>query len=227
MIEKRLVPKTTDDKYGGIEPISDAPPLGIRVHRQLEDQIITGALPPGVRLVEEELARTMGVSRGPVRTALHQLAVDGFVDLRPRLGAFVHNPTLKEVDDFYAIRRVLEGESARLAATRITPQWAEQLQDCVDLARFELKRNRDPANKVVSLHGLICTIADNNELNQYLSLHRKRSVWYRTPFDAGQRRKTWDEHARIVKLIISGDAPNAAKAMQAHIDSARIRNRRS
>lgn len=218
--------KTSVVPFGGFTPIAEVPPLGIRVHRQLEEQIITRALPAGTRLVEEDLARTMGVSRGPVRTALHQLAMDGFVDLRPRQGAFVHEPSNKEIEDFYDIRRVLEGESARLAAQRITPEGAKQLKECLDLASAVLKRNRDPSEDVPSLHGIICAIADNNELRQYLTLHRKRSIWYRPPFEPESRGKAWEEHVAIVRMIIRGDDQAAATAMQAHIDGARTRNRR-
>src|SRR5262249_2087940 len=123
------------------------------------------------------------------------------------------------------IRRVLESESARLAAQRITPEGAKRLQDCLGLAEDLLSRNRDPSEEAPGLHPIICSIADNNELKQYLALHRKRSVWYRPPFEPELRRKTWDEHVTIVRMIVRGDAMAAATAMQAHIDGARTRNR--
>lgn len=220
------LPKISDPILDGFEPIADVPPLGHRVHGKLEELIITRALPPRARLVEEDLARMLGVSRGPVRTALYQLAADGFVDLRPRQGAFVREPSRKEIDDFYDIRRVLEGESARLAALRITPEGAKRLQDCLDAASVSLAGNRDPSEAAPGLHVVICAIADNNELKQYLALHGKRSVWYRPPFEPDVRRRTWDEHVAIVRMIVRGDAMAAATAMQAHIDGARTRNQR-
>lgn len=206
-----------------IEPLPDVPALGHRVHRQLENLIITRVLPPKARLVEGELAKTLGVSRGPIRTALYQLALDGFVDLRPRQGAVVRQPTAKEIDDFYDIRRVLEGESARLAALRITPESARQLSDCIERAQSYLADDKDPIDEVPGLHQIIGVIADNNELTQYLTLHRKRSVWYRAPFEPESRKKAWDEHLAIVRMIIRGDAMAAATAMQAHIDGSRAR----
>lgn len=215
---------SAERRFDGFEPIDEVPPLGIRVHRRLEQQIITRTLPPGARLIEEDLAQSLGVSRGPVRTALHQLALDGFVDLRPRQGSFVHGPTQKEIEDFYDIRRVLEGESARLASLRITPSRAADLRHCLELAESALSRELDPSVEVPKLHGIICAIADNNELARYLTLHRKRSVWYRSPFNVENRRKAWNEHRQIVMAIIRGDAEAAAYHMQHHIDGARSRN---
>jgi DNA-binding FadR family transcriptional regulator len=70
--------------------LDDTPPLRERILEQLELLIISGSLVPGARLVEGDLADTLGVSRGPIREALQMLWRDGFVDLRPRQGAFVH-----------------------------------------------------------------------------------------------------------------------------------------
>ncbi len=72
-----------------IQPLDETPPLRHRIHEQLERLITTGSLAPGTRLVESELAQTLGVSRGPIREALQLLQRDGFIDLRPRQGAFV------------------------------------------------------------------------------------------------------------------------------------------
>lgn len=206
-----------------LEPLPQLPGLSRRVHLKLEHLIITRVLPPGARLVEGDLAQMLGVSRGPVRAALQQLGQDGFVELRERQGAFVHIPTPKEINDFYDIRRVLEGEAARLAATRITPQGAARLRDCVEAENKLLAKDEDPAKGAYDLHQIIASIADNNELTQYLALHTKRSIWYQAPFEAARRRHALDEHAAIVAAIIRGDAAAAAAAMQAHIDRARAR----
>lgn len=126
--------------------IDETPPLRERIYEQLEAMITSGAFAPGVRLVESELAQTLGVSRGPIREALQLLWRDGFVDLRPRQGAFVHVPTRKEIDDFFDIRRALETESVRLASLRATPEISDDLRAAVELARELLKRGDDPSD---------------------------------------------------------------------------------
>ena len=70
-----------------------------------------GSLPPGHHLVEADIAKKLGVSRIPVREGLQLLARDGWIDLRPRQGAFVHQPTAQEVDDVFCVRTLLEVEA--------------------------------------------------------------------------------------------------------------------
>jgi len=205
-----------------VRPIEEQLPLRHRIRVQLEGLIMTGALPPATRLVEGELAQRLGVSRGPVRETLQLLANDGFVDLKPRQGAFVHVPTLKEVGDFYDIRGALESESARLAATRITPQHVERLQSILALGRDLHARGVDPAavNRQTSIHQEITMIANNPLLEQMLGTLNKRSAWYLSPH-APQRATAWEEHEAIIELIIRGDAVAAAAAMARHNDGAR------
>jgi DNA-binding GntR family transcriptional regulator len=78
------------------------------VYRSLEELIIFGALKPGQHLVETSLAKQLHVSRAPVREALQLLHRDGWIDLRPRQGAFVHQPTLQEVDETFHVRTLLD-----------------------------------------------------------------------------------------------------------------------
>lgn len=209
------------DRTGLIEPLAPVPALSHRVHLTLEKLIITRQLQPGTRLVEGDLAQTLGVSRGPIREALQRLAQDGFVELRARQGAFVHVPMLPEVDSFYDVRRVLEAESARLAALRITDEGTNRLRECVRLGVRALDNNEDPATTVEDLHKIISSIAGNNLLRQFLDLISKRSDWYMSPFEPTWRRRAWAEHGVIVEAIAKGDAEAAAAAMAAHIDGAR------
>lgn len=202
-----------------IQPLDETPPLRHRIHEQLERLIITGVLAPGMRLVESDLAQTLGVSRGPIREALQLLQRDGFVDLRARQGAFVHLPTLKEIEDFFDIRRALETESARLAARRATPEDAEQLRSVVRTGLALLDEGRDPFG--VGMHQAITKVADNPVLAQMLDTLQQRTNWYRKPFEISLRMRAWEEHEKIVEAIISGDTASAMSEMAAHINNSR------
>src|SRR6476646_11806238 len=103
-----------------IRPLQRPVPLRQAVYDALIDVIVGGELPPGQHMVETELARQLGVSRQPVREALHRLEAEGWVDLRPNQGAFVHVPTDEEVDQLLDVRELLEVETARLAAVAAT-----------------------------------------------------------------------------------------------------------
>jgi DNA-binding transcriptional regulator YhcF (GntR family) len=97
-------------------------PLRQAVYDAIVDLIVNGTLQRGQHLVENELAEYLGVSRQPVREALQRLQTDGWIDLRPAQGAFVHTPSEDEVDQLLAVRTVLETYSARLAAENATPE---------------------------------------------------------------------------------------------------------
>jgi DNA-binding GntR family transcriptional regulator len=203
--------------------IDDTPPLRERILEQLELLIISGSLTPGARLVEGELADTLGVSRGPIREALQLLWADGFVDLRPRQGAFVHVPTRKEIDDFFDIRRALEQESVRLATIKITPEGGRQLRDVLDRAHELLDKGDDPSSvhRQVRIHREITNIADNDVLTKMLGDLEKRSSWYRAPFSPAVRRRAWDEHEVIVTAIVEGDVAAGRSAISLHINNVR------
>src|SRR5579859_3462477 len=99
-----------------IHPLQRPVPLRQSVYDALIDLIVGGDLPPGQHMVETDLARQLGVSRQPIREALHRMEAEGWVDLRPSQGAFVHVPTDAEVDNLLDVRVLLESETARLAA---------------------------------------------------------------------------------------------------------------
>src|SRR6266487_1317152 len=104
-----------------IRPVQRPVPLRQAVYEALVDLIVGGTLPPGQHLVEADLAKQLGVSRQPVREALHRLEAEGWVDLRPSQGAFVHVPTDQEVDQLLDVRELLEAETAGLAAASSGP----------------------------------------------------------------------------------------------------------
>ncbi|WP_208617141.1 GntR family transcriptional regulator, partial [Streptomyces canus] len=107
---------TTGLPYGTVPRLERPGPLRDRVYGALLELITTRALQPGQHLVESELAGHLGVSRQPVREALQRLNTEGWVDLRPAQGAFVHEPTDEEADQLLTVRTLLEAEAARLAA---------------------------------------------------------------------------------------------------------------
>ena len=111
-----------DEAPGPIRPVVRPVPLRQSVYEALVELVVGGALQPGQHLVESELARQLGVSRQPVREALHRLEAEGWIDLRPSQGAFVHVPTDQEVDQLLDVRELLEGATARLAARAATPE---------------------------------------------------------------------------------------------------------
>ena len=88
---------------------------------QIEERIVTGVYPPGMRLDETELASSFGVSRTPIREALIQLSSAGLVEIRPRRGAIVAEIGQNRLYEMFEVMAELEAMCGRLAARRITP----------------------------------------------------------------------------------------------------------
>ncbi|MGH2627988.1 MAG: GntR family transcriptional regulator, partial [Anaerolineales bacterium] len=91
------------------------------VHR-LRHLILSRQLRPGERLVQSDLAEQLGVSRTPIREALHRLASDGLVTIAPHKGATVAKFLLSDLEEIYSVRIALEGYAAYLAAQHITDE---------------------------------------------------------------------------------------------------------
>ena len=119
-----------------IRPLQRPVPLRQSVYDALIDLIVGGELPPGQHMVETDLARQLGVSRQPIREALHRMEAEGWVDLRPSQGAFVHVPTDSEVDELLDVRALLEAETARLAAASSSPVRSAQLARLREICQF-------------------------------------------------------------------------------------------
>lgn len=98
----------------------------------LRDAILSGKYKPGQRLITNELARELGVSRMPVREALHRLEMVGLVTIVPHKGAVVSEVSEEEIIEIYHIRGVLDGLATRLAAPNLTPQDHARLNEILD-----------------------------------------------------------------------------------------------
>lgn len=95
---------------------------------RLRALILSRAVRPGERLVQSELAEQLGVSRTPIREALHKLESDGLVTLSRHRGASVADLSLSELEGIYGVRIALEGYGAFLAAQNITDEELERLE---------------------------------------------------------------------------------------------------
>src|SRR5204863_5548299 len=98
------------------------------VHSELRQWILSGRIPPGAWLRQVELARSLSVSRMPVREALTLLGEEGLVELLPHRGARVPQLSMDELEEIYAARMGLEGLAARQAAIRIDAAALEALR---------------------------------------------------------------------------------------------------
>ena len=120
--------------------IQNHKPLREMVYEELKMQILTGAIVPGTRMMEVELANQIGVSRTPIREAIRKLEKEGLVVIEPRRGAYASQISTKDMVEILEVRQNMEGLAAFFAASRMQP---EQLDDLKEVAE---KYNRAVAD---------------------------------------------------------------------------------
>ncbi|MGH2820887.1 MAG: GntR family transcriptional regulator [Actinomycetota bacterium] len=206
--------------HESIRPLKRPVPLRERVYARLEELIIYGTLAPGQHLVEADIAGRLGVSRIPVREALQLLHRDGWVELRPRQGAFVHQPTRREVEDVFSVRTLLEVESTRLAARHASPESVATLRGLLQAGIKALARGdeRELVTLNSEFHGEITSISGNQVLASLIARLDKRIRWYFAPVVRLRGADSWREHAEIVDAITARDEDAAAQAMRRHAE---------
>lgn len=197
-------------------------PLAVAVLSTLREAIVGGTYLPGQRLVEEDLALELEVSRGPIREALHLLAVEGFVEIEPRRGAKVAIFTRKQADDLFVMRLTLEGLVARLAAERRTDEQLDHLRDVCEEgldAATQQRTDELPALNT-AFHEALADAADNTLLAEQLSTMSTMIQWAYAKRIRERLTNSWVEHRTIVDAIASGDAAAAEAAAQNHVRNA-------
>lgn len=99
-----------------------------KILETIRDAILKGTLKPGERVSEPDLAERFGISRTPIREAFRQLESEGYLQVIPRKGAVVASLSERDVEEFYAIKIILEGFAARMAAENLTDKDIERLE---------------------------------------------------------------------------------------------------
>ncbi|MEV0574928.1 MULTISPECIES: GntR family transcriptional regulator [unclassified Streptomyces] len=208
---------------GAVPKLERPGPLRERVYEALLELITTRALRPGQHLVESELAGHLGVSRQPVREALQRLNTEGWVDLRPAQGAFVHEPTEEEADQLLSVRTLLEAEAARLAAANSGTSGIAALEELC--AKGEQAVADDDVDLAVAtnaaFHAKVMELAGNVVLSELAGQVDRRVRWYYTPVARQRGTQSWIEHRSLIAAISSRDEQRATAIMRAHTEHTR------
>jgi DNA-binding GntR family transcriptional regulator len=212
-----------------IRPLQRPVPLRQSVYDALIDLIVGGELPPGQHMVETDLARQLGVSRQPIREALHRMEAEGWVDLRPSQGAFVHVPTDSEVDELLDVRALLEAETARLAAASAGPDpqtRADQLDRLREICR-EGQAAAEAGDFGVAVaannafHAEIAVIGGNATLAELADIVGRRVQWYYRMVAPARGHGSWSEHAEMIEAIEARDPGRTQALARRHTERTR------
>lgn len=198
-------------------------PLRQAVYDAIVELIVHGTLLRGQHVVEAELAEYLGVSRQPVREALQRLQADGWIELRPGQGAFVHVPSEDEVDQLLGVRTALETYSAGLAAEHATPEDVNRLWELQQAGINALAANDSDGlvSANANLHEAITALAGNKVLAEHIGLVERKWRWYYLPIARPRGQDAWSEHAELITAIAAKDIERAKDIMYRHTDRTR------
>lgn len=197
-------------------------PLRDVVFNTLRNAILKGELEPGEKLMEKKLSEKLGVSRTPIREAIHKLELEGLVVMTPRKSAEVASITEEDLTDVLEVRRVLESLAIDLACKNITNDIIAELED--NLVRFNaaVKKNdiTEIATTDVEFHETIYKSTGNRRLIQILNNLREQMYRYRLEYikDRQTRDNLVIEHRRIIDALRERDKEKGKKAILNHIE---------
>jgi DNA-binding GntR family transcriptional regulator len=207
-----------------LSPKIQKTPLGDQVYAIVWEQIIGHRLRPGDKISDLRLSEELGVSRTPVREALHRLAQDGVIRTESRRGFFVSSFSIQDVGEVYDIRTVLEELAVRLALPNLTEDELDEAQRDVEEVHAAILQDVEGAEERWltidrAFHSLVAQRAGNRRLESILAgLQTQIGVFqvYGIHFSP-LRLLSIAHHQQILSALKARDGSAAAQAMAYHI----------
>ena len=215
----------SQSKNSGFETLKSLPErrsLGQDVYGKLKQAIVKGDLPPDSRLIESRMANVLGISRTPVREAIHKLEREGLLRHNPSGGFFIVGLTRSDIEETFGIRSVLESYAARLAATH---HKGEEELDPLDQKIHEYQLHLDQGDLKALLrintefHDLLYALSRSPRLIKMINdlqdhIYRFRQVLLKTEENA---RISNEDHKLMLKLISKRDLEGVESLVREHI----------
>jgi DNA-binding GntR family transcriptional regulator len=197
-------------------------PLREVVAEEIRAMIMSGAIAPGERLVEDKLAVELGVSRNPVREAIRSLEATGLVDVVPRKGAYACLVNGEDIRQIQELRAAINGWAAELAAARRTDEDIRRLRACVAAGREASKAGDGvrAAEQHREFHLAMENAAGNPFIGVVLNPLRHRTEMIFSILLDIRGALAWDDHEAICDAVVEGDAARARTLVEEHILSA-------
>ncbi len=188
----------------------------------IEQALLRGDLRPGERIKETEIAQKAGISRGPIREAIHQLVGEGILVNKPYVGAFVAEWSDREIEEIYSLRALLEGYATAMAAVRATPDDLEELQRLVH--RIRASNAPGDTDTLLQLdfqfHDKLYALSDHKLLVQRLGEIRRRMkllLVFDATISPGQCQVLANNHQAILDAVRTRDPQHVETMVREHV----------
>jgi DNA-binding GntR family transcriptional regulator len=192
-------------------------PLRDQVREEIRNRITDGAVTPGTKLVERELAAELGVSRIPVREALRMLETEGFVQVVPRKGVVVRELSREDVEELFDVRQALEVLACRRAAERATTVELATMRQILDSGEQAVHENNRAGVKQSNeaFHDTLIKMTHNRLLAGILDPLQGRLHWLFAQSE--DLNELVAEHRGLYKAILARDPEKAAALALEHV----------
>ena len=195
------------------KPIERHQTLREKILETIRDAILRGSLKPGERVSEPELAERFGISRTPIREAFRQLESEGYLQVIPRKGAVVASLSARDVEEFYAIKIILEGFAARMAAEKMSMRDIEKLEAINDKLK-KLADEEDVKNffKIHDeFHEVFIKAAGNEKLLELINqlIMRFKRLRLASLSQPGRMNVSVQEHEQLIEAFKRHDGKTA------------------
>ncbi|ASC66213.1 GntR family transcriptional regulator [Achromobacter denitrificans] len=189
------------------------------VYETLFEQIVTGELRAGERLLIDDLAERFGVSKIPVREALKALEAKGWVESAPRRGTYVRGLSVAELHELFELRQIVEPEITAMAAHRRRSNHLQQLLALVEEGERAVERNDFVCCSRVNsqFHTLIAQAADNALAFSVIQELEFRLCRYFFVAEWDERKESIHQHQQLYEAIRDQNADEARRLTIAHL----------
>ena len=201
--------------------------LASAAQQEIERLILSGELAPGAKLTEATLSERLGVSRGPIREAFRRLEETGLVRQEKNRGVFVRDIPLDEAAEIYDLRAVMDEFAGRRLAQAITAEQSRALRAIVERMEQAARAGDADAYHLLNLefHDRLVEFAGNRKMaSAYRRLVKELALARRRNLSEQQAlSQSAAEHRQILKVIASGDAEAAGRALYEHAECSKQR----
>jgi len=204
-----------------LKTVQERKSLGQLVYENLKLAIVNGDITAGTRLVESQIAEVQGISRTPVREAIHKLEREGFVARQPKGGFTVLGFNREDIEETFGIRSVLEGYAAKLAAIRHRPEELTSLEKKINEFQNQLNKNQLKILPRVNteFHDLLYSLSKSNRLIHMINGLRDQIYRFRQMIlkEQALAKISNEDHILMLESIRKRDAEGVEKLVREHI----------
>jgi DNA-binding GntR family transcriptional regulator len=206
---------------GPLQALQERKSLGQHVFDNLKQAIIKGNIAPGEWLVESHIAQMLGISRTPVREAIHKLERERLIERQPRGGFTVLGFNREDIEETFGIRSVLEGYAARLATDKHRPKELDALEKKIDKFQECLSRKKTEALPEINteFHDLLYELSKSPRLIHIINGLRDQIFRYRQMILRDNRfaNISNEDHKKMLAFMRRRDAEGVERIVREHI----------